>query len=190
MLAVSTARKVSSLSRRLKPQVKINDTVYASQAVDNVGLIEIFPQTPAGDGNNQRDGNNIRLISCELRAQVFNNAIASTTFLRVMAVRDMQQIADSKMSVLDVLSVARPTSFSNTATAGRFKKLRDKTMSLSPDHPTQTWHWNIQLNVTQRYNGSLATDIQKNGIYFLMISNQATNKPTVEWIARMKYTDM
>lgn len=188
-VAVKALAKANYIARICKPQIKRNDTAFAINTITNAGRIELMPQCPEGVSNNHRIGNNIRLVELQVRCQLFRNTSATTSFIRLLVIRDKQQVADSKMGIADILSVVQTTSPYNSATKGRFSIVRDKVVDLDANHPGHSFSWKIKLNITQRYNGALSTDIQKNGFYFGMLSNQGTFFPTIEWIARMLYHD-
>lgn len=190
VIAVRALNKVNKLARMVKPQVKATDTFLVSHTVVQAGRIDFLnSNVPEGIANNHRIGNNIRVIGIDIRALIFRNTGASTTILRCIILRDKQQVADSKDAVTTVLSTANPLSPFSTANAGRYAVLRDRSFILTAADDIKIWHWKIKLNIVQRYNGSLSTDIQKNGFIILTVSNQTSFPPIIEYVSRMIYTD-
>lgn len=190
VIAVRALKKVNKLAKMVKPQVKATDTALVVHTMVQAGRIDFLNSNiPEGTANNNRIGNNVRVVGIDFRGLMFRNTGASTTIVRVQILRDKQQVADVKDSISTVLSVANPLSPFATASAGRYAVLRDRTFVLTANIDMLAWHWMIKVNVVQRYNGSLSTDIQKNGFVIASISNQTAFPPTIEYISRMTYTD-
>ena len=55
--------------------------------------------------------------------------------------------------------------------------------------PTQStyFQFNKKLNLKVDFNGTASTDIQKNGIYFLLLSNDTGNVVDINGIARIGF---
>lgn len=108
--------------------------------------------------------------------------------------------------------VLQPHNYNSVGKGKRFHIYYDKTFNLTPltqstwtNNPpnpstvsvvselTKTMKCNIKLgNVPVAFTSSSAssTSIQSNALYFLVFSDQATNTPTCDAIARIYYTDL
>ena len=152
-------------------------TVYALTAISN------------GDDAGTRTGNSILLRTLLNRIRFTKHASAVTTVVRFMLVWDTQQIGDTTPAAGDILQYADVDSPLNLASSGRFKVLANKTVALSSQMPI--WHSErfLKLYKHVRYNGAASADIQRNGLYLLVVGDQATNLPTMDWYARVGYHD-
>lgn len=152
-------------------------TVYSLTAISN------------GDDAGTRTGNSILLRTLLNRIRFTKHASATTTVVRFILLWDTQQIGDTTPAPGDILQYADVDSPLNLASSGRFKVVVNKTVALSSQMPI--WHSERYLKLYKhiRYNGSASTDIQKNGLYLLVVGDQATNLPTMDWYARVGYHD-
>lgn len=163
----------------------------------------VTPSTPAmlgmqaiaqGDGDNSRTGNSIFVKSLSVRLIVKLN-VQQIRFIRVMIVRDTQQIADTPPTPADVMQVADNgnglVSFLNNKTRGRFDVLYDTRAALNPEgKDTFILNKTIPMRSHIRYNGSTASDIQKNGLYILYFVDAGTSSDvTFQGISRIYYHD-
>lgn len=147
-----------------------------------------------GDSASQRTGNSIyaRALNGTL---TFERSAASTTvatYVRMMLVQDTQQIADSGGASLTAVSDVLQSDWEshlNQATVGRFKVLKSKIIMLNSQYPSATLKFNKAMRHHIRYNGTLSSDIQRGGLYLVLLSNEATNVPTVRYNIRLSYHD-
>lgn len=193
-LAESAYWGVQRLSRLVNVEVKKFDAVVASgTAVNSTGSAYPLHEIAQGDTDQTRDGNSIKPLSNLLSIQLANNATAVNTRLRVLLVKDLQQIADTTPAVSDVLdgSVASFVDAPlNNLAVGRFKILKDRTFTLTTvSAPVINFKWYTKLYGHIRYNGTASTDVQKGGLYLLFVSDQATNTPTMGFNTRLSFTD-
>lgn len=143
-----------------------------------------------GDSDNNRTGNSIFLKSIFIRMVATLHASASSTFVRVILFKDTQQVGDTSPAVTDVLETASYLSPLSSSSGGRFSVLKDVLFNIndvSRDVHILKWYVKQQLHV--RYNGTASTDIQKNGLYVLFISSEATNSPSLPYNIRLSYHD-
>lgn len=156
---------------------------------DSSGDITHLTNIGQNDTATGRTGNSVLLRDIFYRFQITGNASATGTFYRIILFQDKQQIGDTSPTVADVLNSIEVQSPLNSNTAGRFKILKDYYFSTNQDSRTRTFKNYIKLHSHIRYNGSTANDIQKNGIYLLMLSNEATNTPTFTYNIKMGWHD-
>ena len=142
-----------------------------------------------GDAEGSRTGNSILAKYIYLKGSLLLNTSANATKIRFVLLRDKQQIADTAPSYTDVYEAANTLSFLNKLTVGRFDILWDKNYDLDANNPQALMDKYIRLNSHVRYNGTASTDQQKGALYCMVISDQATNTPTLSIAARLMYID-
>lgn len=147
-----------------------------------------------GDTSVLRTGNSILLKSCYIRLEfsINSNVTGQTSFLMAL-VKDTQQVADTQPTITDIFdSQTSPQTMINLSNSGRFKLLWRKTQFLTPSsggRSAMEINKYFKLYDHVRYNGTASTDIQKNGYYFVIITSESTNFPTVNGTIRVGYHD-
>lgn len=167
-----------------------HDTNVTGSQISNTGAIFSLTDVAQGDGQGERSGDSILCQSMFSRTTVTISPSAVTTCLRYIIFQDKQQISDSEPAVTDVLQTASCLSPLNEITVGRFKILHD-TLYTVQDNGVAIRFTKMfkELNTHVRFNGSAGSDHQKNTIYLLALSDQATNKPILASHIRLNYTD-
>ncbi len=188
--AVKALAKVKYLERLCKPELKYNDSTVLQTTFSSSGIIKIQPTITQGVSSQERVGLSIRLIDQQFKCNVYKSTNATTTFSRVIFFVDKQQQTDAKTSPANVLSQVHTLGQINRQLGvGRFRILFDKKFTLTTYNPAFMFDVNLKLNITQRYNGNLSTDYQKNFIYMLLVSAEPTNLPTMNYSWRIRFTD-
>lgn len=165
------------------------DNIETSRAVGTGGYVQTLNNIPIGDTNGDRTGNSLLAKYLFGRIHATRNTAATNTFIRVMIVQDTQQISDSAPAISDVLQTVNVLSPLNKNTFNRFKVLKDMTIRLDDNQTSDNYKINIKLPFHCHYNGSLATDIQKNGLYVMYVSNEAANAPFIDHNLRFSFYD-
>lgn len=168
----------------------LNVTYNADATPSSSGSIVHLSAIAVGDGSGNRTGNSIFVRKVYGQFNIKQHATAAYTSYRLMVVIDKQQVGDTSPGVTDILEAARVTSFLNPAEYGRFTVLWDKKFQ-TEDNGRETKMVKFYKNLRHhcRYNGTAASDIQRGGIYLLMLSDQATNTPTVSYDVKFCYHD-
>lgn len=186
-------KQVMYLKRMVNVEVKKFDAVVASTNITSTGAVYPLHEMAQGDTDQTRDGNSIKPLYNLLKINLVNNATAVNTRVRLLLVKDLQQVADTTPAVTDILdnSVASLVDGPlNNATVGRFKVLIDKTYTMtSVAKPVLNPKWYTKLFGHIRFNGAASTDIQKGGLFLVAVSDQATNYPTFSFNTRLGFTD-
>lgn len=192
--ALTVAKRALRLVRVQRPEVLHFGTASSVLIETPATWVNLTP-IAQGDGPSDRTGNQILLKGITLRFTV-DSAGAVATWQRIMIVRDRQQIGDTPPSDADLFENPGATQYLSPlaiATSGRFKVLFNKVFSLSNSSAeTDTKYVSIYLrcNSQVRFNGSTATDIQRNGHYLVMMSSgTTTSRPTLTYNYRVGYTD-
>lgn len=213
------AQKVMSLERVLGVEKKFIDYEYDAVIVETVAGSEADPATALsltataqGDGESNRDGRQVRLLSCHLRGEVQFDPLDQATpglaqCVRILVVLDKQTngaqfnaedvLADPANADLDVHA------FRNLQYTQRFRVLKDFTVR----QPAFTAVWdsdstlkagaqvpfkcNIDLgNMPVTYTGTSAAiaSIADNSIHVLAIaSTTSTGSATLKYISRVRF---
>lgn len=147
-----------------------------------------------GDGIDTRSGNSILLKSFVANGYMYIDA-DQTTNTRVMLalVQDTQQVSDTAPSLTDIfMSSTSPHTLLSNANLGRFKIIWRRQYTLSSnaagDNAKQIKIYK-SFNTHIRYNGGNDTDVQRNGLYFCIITSESSEFPTVDLNTRISYHD-
>lgn len=156
-----------------------------------VGNVYSYAQMIQGDGITNRTGNSVLVKSILTRLRIVKASSPTATYVRVYIVQDNQQISDTVPAISDLLQAVDVDSALSRDTCGRFKVLYTKTVCLNNNNPT----WHIEkvhkLRHHIRFNGTTGTDIQKGGLYLMLLSDQTTvaNQPILDGWLRISYHD-
>jgi len=204
----SQVKSLQRVVRNLAPEVKYKDTSLALSNVSTAGGIVHITSIDQGDSVLTRTGNTINVTDIACRAVIVNAADnANSDNCRFLVVVDRQQVADTLPAPGDVISdgffTANPViNLPNVANLERFRILHSSWLyelrRVEPDlvadtfgPPTQSsyYEFNWKGNLKVSYNGTASSDIEKNGIYFIVLTDNA-NTVDIAGVARVGYTDM
>lgn len=169
--------------------------------IDWSGRIHHISNLVQGVGNNQRVGDSIQPTSLTWKFGFTNNNAEVDRTVSMLIVRDNQQIGDSTptMSTLleNINDVSAPYSLINSQTAGRFSVLYRRTFVVgdrNSDNDTVIKQGTLKFKAGSsriRYNGTLGSDIQRNGIYFMFVSDQdpAADNVYITGMMRLWFVD-
>lgn len=164
--------------------------VTGTSTPDTSGEVIHITNIAQGDDDNARTGRSVLLKSIFYRISATINASATNTFVRIILLKDNQQVGDSTPSVTSILASASYLSPLNVNSIGRYTVLKDHLFSLdAAKQDTKLIKIYKKLQMHVKYNGTASTDIQKNGIYILFISSEATNTPSLPYNVRLSYHD-
>lgn len=190
LLALAAYRGVKYLSGLVNSEKFKLDTTVSVNPDNSSGSVIHLTGAASGDTDSSRTGNSIFVRSLYCRFRIDKHASATNTNVRILLVVNKQQVADTAPAITDVLESVDTTAPLNNATVGRFSILWDRTFNVnSVSQPTYNTQLYKPMKLHCRYNGTAGTDIQKNGIYLLIFSNEATNTPAVNGLFRVSYHD-
>jgi len=199
-------RSLQTIARKMVPEIKYQDTLLASTNITAAGDTILVSGIAQGDTLSTRTGNTINVVSLAIRG-AFNYAAdaPSSGFCRLLVVVDRQQDADTDPAPGDIIDDAvfdaNPVvNLPNLDTLGRFTILHSsplmclRRMALDTDNaiaatasPSFEYNWSGNIKVS--FNGTAGTDIQKNGIYFIILTDAAGNTLDFSGVSRIGYTD-
>ena len=166
-------------------------TVSSTVAQNQITQLNAIAQ---GDTAVTRTGNSILMRNLILNGYVeINPSVTGDTRMMVALVLDKQQVSDTSPIISDIFQYdTNPVTLLNLNNSGRFSILYRKQFSLSPASGGSNVRQlkifkNMRLHA--RFNGTASTDIQKNGLYLVVISSEATNTPSWSFQSRIGYHD-
>lgn len=192
-IAIQALQNTRYLKGLVNSEMLHNDITFSSDSITNTGSSVALTNIAQNDTVGGRTGNSILVRNITLRLSFeVNSAVTGDTRIRFILLQDSQQVSDTGPSWTDVMSNSTPESLLATGTFGRFKILMSKSFSLTPASGGFNTRWVTKYLKTYshvRYNGTASSDIQKNGLYFLVIGSEATNTPTLRGTIRIGYHD-
>lgn len=146
---------------------------------------------PQGDGFNERTGNGLLCKYHVIRLTLNRNpsAVHAIDTVRIVVVRDTQQIGDTIPSYTDVYQGSSYQAHLSQTVRGRFDILSDKTYNIYADKPVVVTKYYIRNNKHVRFNGTLGTDIEKGGVYVMAVGSVAANGPQALFNVRTAWYD-
>lgn len=173
-LAAKAASGVRYLKGLVNSELLKRDKTGQALAIDRDGMVIPFTDISQGDNDGNRTGNSIFVRRVQFNFQAFAKTNTSQA-LRVIIFKDSQQIDDTPPTGNMVLDSAGTRyavqSGLNNATVGRFTILANRIIQFTPDRPVISYKVGASMRHHVRYNGSGIIDIQKGGLYVLLITN-------------------
>lgn len=186
--ALKTALLVKTL---INVEYKHIDTAAVTLSPSSTGAVYTFNACGEGDASTERNGLSIRMKSLMMKAYLVMHASATNTVVRYAIVLDKAPNS-AQAGWTDIFESNSPVSMTNNITNSRFRILQDRTVTFSGtgEENASRQHF-VPLNHVVKYTGAGATngDIEKNQLYLCIISNEATNTPSVTYAARVRYID-
>lgn len=141
-----------------------------------------------GDTNNTFTGNSILLKKINLKGTVTINASATTSRVRFMVLVDKRP-QSAVPAVTDILSSANVTSFMNIDDQLlRFKVLKSRTFAIDANTLREIpFAYNFDMNRHIKFDDT-QTPVSGD-LVVLLLSDEATNTPTVNMQSRIRYYD-
>lgn len=170
---------------------KFDNTISSTTGSDSP-FVSHLTDIAQGDGDAARTGNSLYVRSVSSHLTISQNASATFTRMTVWLIQDTQQVGDTNPAYADIFETASPDTFLNTDTVGRFTILWRRSYCMSAA-ATEQFQINISkpLRLHVRYNGTASSDVQRNGLYLVAISDNlvATNPPSIQGQIRVSYHD-
>lgn len=184
----AVAHKALRLARAAnKIELKYHDTTGISVTPDtSTGSVTHLSSVAQGDGSQERIGLAISPTSVELRLNFSKHASATATTIRLVI---YQYVLGASTAITDYFSSPAVTNFKANLRQYDTRTLKDMTINLNTDRPEVTRFIRVRMRGIIGYDGSAGADSQKNGLYLIMLSDEATNTPTVTGQARLFYKD-
>lgn len=177
-------------------EIKYIDESGTVLGVPSTGRITLLNQVDQGFEAVDRVGAAIYMLKVHLK--FFVNVGTGTQILqqtRVLIIQDRQQIDSTNPSFASIfeggVSVVALMNYKNKK---RWRVLYDKYISLSfPGEMTVNHQITVPINDEAYYSGNVGTSISKNGIYLILVSDNASGTPAdgsnLRYSARLTFTD-
>lgn len=162
-----------------------------STTIDTSGSITLLSGIAQGDDVNSRQGNSVLGKTLYSRVVLLRNAANTTAMnsVRIMVIRDLNNVG-SAPTVTDVLASATVHSPLNVDHTARYQVILDKVISLSVQGQSGVNRkWFLKVPAHLKFTGSSATDVYKNALYLLLVSDQASSVPSIASTWRLGYYD-
>lgn len=193
-------QQVKSLQRVVKsilPEVK-NASISLNQTnITTAGAIVHLTAISQAVTATQRVGEDITVKKISVKGKLTSFAAASNTapvFYRYFIVKDKQQVNDTVPAIGDIWSTTDPTlalpsiSFEDRFTFLWVSPLQCSNQMLNgPQVPA--CNKQMSCNIKVGYNGTATSDIQKNGIYFGILTDDGNNIVDFTGEARISFID-
>lgn len=177
----------AKLKKLLNVEYKGDDETYSTSSLSTTADIQKLTAVAQGDTSISRDGNSILLKRLTIRIKCEMNASASFTEVRYIIFRWKN---NDDPVVGDILAnPTSTTSFLDIDQSRHYDILDSQIINLNDQKPSVLIQKNFNLNSHIKYDGSSANSITYGGIWILMLSNEATNYPTVEYESRIRFID-
>lgn len=194
---LTTTREIAT--KALQLATKANKSIEhktldftGSATVINTAQSLHFTACAQGTTQSQRVGNSIFVTGIALNYYWVSHPTPAQTMARFVVYYDTQTVGDSTSRTwTEVMDNASILAMVNRGSQrNRFKILHDKVVALSPaTNYAETHKVYIKFNKTVEFNGTGSGDIQKNGIYGILLSTEPTNGAGFVYYSRLYYND-
>lgn len=176
----------------INSELKKSD-INTSTSVSTTATIVNLTAIAQGDDVGDRNGNKILLKYLRFQYYAAMNVSATSSAIRVMVVVDTEN-QGSAPSINDILqttgaglAINAPINSDDTQ---RFTVLFDDHIALSnTGQSISTRKHYISLNFHTSFTSSLSSSSNKNAIYLVAVSTEATNTPTLAYSSRLSFYD-
>lgn len=186
------ASKALILVRRLMTNTEKKFAFYPEsvQSVDSSGVVKPLHQLAQGDQEFNRSGIKVTAKGVGFHAVIVGHASAASTIFRIMIVVDKRQIMDAAPTISAILQENKPLSYIRGTHLDRWRVLYDKMFVLDNiGNRTAIIRFWKKLNLNIHFNGTGSGDIERNGVYYVILSDQPTNTPTYTSTELITWTD-
>jgi len=214
-LAAKAIAGVKYLTGLINVEQKMFDYNNTNSAVTNGGVVYEIATIPEGSDFNQREGNSVLTQHMELDFYMSPNAQTGSNQFRVMVLRDKFRdttSAPAASGILEMTGGAYSTlspllHYQDTLNASgrRFAVLKDEVFDLNAAVVAATsggmttatigtqkgCRWRIPLHAHMNWDATTgnAAAAFAGALYVLVISNDASNGPSIAFYSRIYYTD-
>lgn len=188
----SQVKSLQKVVKRISPEIKNLDVTITQANITTSGTITHISAIPGGSGANARVGNTVDLTGLVLRLAL--SQTSNGTYQRIYVIQDRQQVADTTPSITDIFSTAVPVNAQpNSDNIARFSFLWVSPMiegtlvNAAQQKTVFEWSWKGSKKIS--FNGTASSDIEKNGLYVVTLSDQSGNTVDVQGTVRLQFTD-
>ncbi len=184
---------VAYLKKLINIETKFYDNT-ASIAMPVAGTVTHVTTIAQGLTASDRVGQSIKLQAVSLKYTVTKHASATTTLYRVILARDNDLTTVlptiSKLLSTTTAGYAHLSPYTWNAIQGqRFGVLYDSSGVLDSNTITTNQTVECRHNGHIKYSGPATSDAAEGNLFMFVVSNEATNTPTITWVCRTLFTD-
>jgi len=185
-------KKLQSFVKKFAPETKSSDTAINQLNITSAGVIQHLSTVAQGTQSDDRIGDSIIVTGLLVRGAF--QTISTGSFYRIAIVVDKQQHTGGDPTVTQIFEDPNPLlALPESEALERFKYLHvseifeGTAMSLGGQRMTYEFSWKGTLKCN--YDGANGGDIQKNGIYLVVLTDSTAN--TVDFVGgyRIEFTD-
>lgn len=193
---LGTAAKALAVAYGVKQMLNV-EKKYTDTSITHtpgtLGTIELVNGISQGDTDQTRDGNQCKMIFINWRLTITINAAATATSVRIIVIvkKDNDSVTPNIAEVLDSTGSLFNAMY-NRDTIHKFRVLYDKRLVLrAADRTMVALKFKRKMQTRIRFDGvgSASSDISKNGLYVITISNEAVNFPAFGGVFRVSFVD-
>lgn len=173
---------------------KLLDSGTNTQTLSTTPIIFLMNGCAQGTDYTNREGRSIKLVNYAMRAQVLiNPASTANQFVRVL-IGVYKQPNGVAPTALQLFGSATPpiNGFFNLDYRNAFTVLYDKTKKLTIDWDTQLIKSFKKFQMHTIFNSGNTGgwgDVQTNGLFMCMYSDQTANLPSIQFWTRARFVD-
>ncbi len=183
-------KKVRRLERKV--EVKTFDVAINNVAVPATGAFRSLADIAQGDTSITRDGNAVAPFRLHLSFNWIGVIAMRSAIMRCIIFRDMKQEDSTVPTLLNVLTTVDPTSLYNRLQRKRWKVLYDRSWTATQSNTDAFMaigFINMKLRLPLKFSGAAATSHLENGLYMILVSNQAIDIPSFRYTSRLFFND-
>lgn len=191
-IAVKALRTAKYVKKVAKPEV-----LYITTSPSGVGgttaQILLLNSIPQGDTNGTRTGDLVRVTTLPYILSLIINAGALTDTVRVLFILQKLPVTVGTPPVANTIfnNASSPLAPINLVTGNRYKILSNKIYSLSQSGmPIRVIKSTIKVDTISKWSDGTDVNIEKNALWFVIISTENTNKLSFALNSVTKYSDV
>lgn len=190
----TVANKALSLARKAvsAEETKFTDIATTVSSIDSIPDSLLLTGVAQSGTINARIGNKISALGFQLNYYARKHNTAEVTQMRILLVHDTQQVSDSSsLTWNNIFTEESVIAQRNVAAANkRYRIIYDKIHRMDVGNPSiQAVKKYIPFKHPVMFNGTAASDIQKNGVYLMVLSNEILHTATLHYSIRFMYKD-
>lgn len=186
-------KDVAMLKNLINVEFKVSDTTHSEGALAQVSEGFLLNGLIKGDDISTRDGRQVRWKSVQVDGYWLQHASAVNTNLRIILVIDKQP-SEVEPAFTDIYDTDTELSHRNLNNRKRFVILKvfNQIITTQGGDSMRNFAFYEKLDMKTVYDASNTGDvgdISSNALYLFFVSNQPTNRPTVQFNSRMRFID-
>lgn len=171
-------------------EVQKYDASSNSTPDNSTGSVVHLSFIAEGDGENERTGQKINHLNTVVRGKITMHASATNTKVRILIIRQKTNATPQLSGVLQAATgSAAVDRFKSSIYGGLSTIMYDKTVQLHTYRPAVSFFAKAKSKFPIEWADGTAAGISKNHVYMILISDEATNTPTLDYTWRVNYYD-